>query len=134
MELTTSEQAGPSGATRTEAGETDAPGPTAQRRVQLDAANSLDLRVARRMFWWGFAALPGLWLLVWMHFRGAAKLPHSDPLLRVYVHRSLVGAACSGLLLACWVVLVQTSWREWEAEGKWRWLMAVAPPPEETDW
>ena len=100
-----------------------------QQRVR-----ELDLKVARRMFWWGFALLPGLWLLVWVHFRHRASLkqPGSDPLLRLYVHRSLVGATCSGVLLACWVALVQSHWREWE--DRWQWLMAVAPPPEETDW
>ena len=44
----------------------------------------------------------------------------------------LAGAACSGVLLACWVALVQSHWREWE--DRWQWLMVVAPPPEETDW
>ena len=92
----------------------------------------LDVKVARRMFWWGFALLPGLWLLVWVHFRQAVVQPGSDPRLRLYVHRSLVGAACSGVLLASWVALVQINWREWV--DRWEWLMVVAPPPEETDW
>ena len=105
--------------------------PAAQEEEQ-QRVRELDLKVARRMFWWGFALLPGLWLLVWVHFRQAVKQPGSDPLLRLYVHRSLVGATCSGVLLACWVALVQSHWREWE--DRWQWLMAVAPPPEETDW
>ena len=105
--------------------------PAAQEEEQ-QRVRKLDLKVARRMFWWGFALLPGLWLLVWVHFRQAVKQPGSDPLLRLYVHRSLVGATCSGVLLACWVALVQSHWREWE--DRWQWLMAVAPPPEETDW
>jgi|TARA_B110001469_G_scaffold106686_1_gene106582 hypothetical protein len=119
----------------------DAAGPSGSRRDDLtqpdpeqeqQRVRELDLKVARRMFWWGFALLPGLWLLVWVHFRQAAKQPGSDPLLRLYVHRSIAGAACSGVLLACWVALVQSHWREWE--DRWQWLMVVAPPPEETDW
>ena len=93
---------------------------------------ALDLKVARRMFWCGFALLPGLWLLVWVHFRKVAREPHSDPLLQVYVQRSLIGASVSGMLLACWVVVVQATWREWNP--RWQWLMAVAPPEEETTW
>lgn len=125
----------------------DAAGPSDARRSRRDGllqpdtrqdpeeeerVRQLDLKVARHMFWWGFALLPGLWLLVFVHFRQAVKQPGSDPLLRLYVHRSLVGAACSGALLACWVALVQSNWREWE--DRWQWLMVVAPPPEETDW
>ena len=111
----------------------DVPGSSPQDQdEEQQRVRELDLKVARRMFWWGFALLPGLWLLVWVHFRQAVKQPGSDPLLRLYVHRSLVGATCSGVLLACWVALVQSHWREWE--DRWQSLMAVAPPPEETDW
>ena len=130
MELSSHDEAGPSSTTRRDAAASLSP--EQQQAQQRAAASALEVKVARRMFWWGFAALPGLWLLVWVHFRAAAKQPHSDPRLRVYVHRSLVGAACSGALLACWVALVQTYWREWER--RWMWLMAVAPPPAETDW
>ena len=110
----------------------DARQPAPDPEEEQQRVRELDLKVARRMFWWGFALLPGLWLLVWVHFRQAVKQPGSDPRLRLYVHRSLVGAACSGVLLSCWVALVQSHWREWE--DRWQWLMVVAPPPEETDW
>tara|TARA_B110001452_G_C15005536_1_gene351543 strand:- start:1 stop:459 length:459 start_codon:yes stop_codon:yes gene_type:complete len=100
--------------------------------AEEDAEAALDLKVARRMFWSGFALLPGIWLMVWLHYRGVAKQPRADPRLRLYVHRSMVGAACSGVLVACWVVVVQTQWRRWGESG--RWLMAVAPPAEHDDW
>ena len=100
--------------------------------AEADAEAALDLKVARRMFWSGFALLPGMWLMVWLHYRGVAKRPRSDPRLRVYVRRSMVGAACSGVVVACWVAVVQTSWRQWGASG--RWLMAGAPPAAHGDW
>ena len=127
--------AGPSEASRSRRDsrlQPDARQPAPDPEEEQQRVRELDLKVARRMFWWGFALLPGLWLLVWVHFRQAVTQPGSDPRLRLYVHRSLVGAACSGVLLSCWVALVQSHWREWE--DRWQWLMVVAPPLEETDW
>ena len=85
MELSSHDEAGPSSTTRRDAAASLSP--EQQQAQQRAAASALEVKVARRMFWWGFAALPGLWLLVWVHFRAAAKQPHSDPRLRVYVHR-----------------------------------------------
>ena len=99
--------------------------------LQLDAPTeaekqaAVDVKVARAMFFGGFAALPFLWLVAWVHFRKAAKLSHADPRLAVYVQRCLVGAVLGGLLLATWFVTVMVSWRSWGQFG--RDLMLVLP-------
>jgi presenilin enhancer 2 len=74
---------------------------------------ALDLRVARRMFYGGFAALPWLWFVAWVHFRKPARQPGADPQLKKYADRSLVGAICGGVALVAWIVAVQLSWHSW---------------------
>ena len=44
---------------------TDDASMTPEQRAEAAAA-ALELTVARRLFWWGFALLPGLWLMVWL--------------------------------------------------------------------
>ena len=90
-----------------------------------EAAAALDLKVARRMFYGGFAGLPFLWFVAWVHFRPIAKLPSADPQLQTYVNRSLIGAIVGGLGFLAWVIAVQTSWRSWGAFGQS--IMLVIP-------
>ena len=93
-------------------------------RAAQEAA-ALDLKVARRMFYGGFAGLPFLWFVAWVHFRSIAKLPTADPQLQTYVNRSLIGAIVGGLGFVAWVITVQTSWRSWGAFGQS--IMLVIP-------
>jgi presenilin enhancer 2 len=82
------------------------------------AAAALDLKVARRMFYGGFAGLPWLWFIAWLHFRHAAQLPSADPQLAAYARRSGIGALVGGLLFVSWVVYVQLTWRSWGEFGR----------------
>ena len=82
------------------------------------ASAALDLRVARRMFYGGFALLPWLWFVAWFHFRKVAKEPHADPRLATYVHRSLVGAISGGVVFVAWIVTVNLSWQSWGEFGR----------------
>ena len=91
--------------------------------------SELDLRVCRRMFYGGFAGLPWLWFIAWVHFRHAAKLPSADPQLATYARRCGLGACIGALLFVAWVVTVQTQWRNWGDFGR-RIMLFV---PEETD-
>ena len=84
----------------------------APRRVQQQAA--ADVKVARLMFFGGFALLPWLWFVAWLHFRHAAKQPDAPPALALYVRRSLVGAICGGLLFGGWVLAVSLFWTSWQ--------------------
>lgn len=93
------------------------------------AQAALDLKVARRLFYGGFAALPWLWFVNWVHFRAISKTHKADPELRVYVQRSLVGAICGGILFVAWVAYVQLTWRSWGPE--WQSLMLVVPEDSE---
>lgn len=93
--------------------------------IEENLESQLDLKVVRAMFFGGFAALPFLWLVAFLHFRKAAKRPHADPRLALYVRRCLVGAVLGGLLFVTWVVVVSTSWRSWGQFG--RDLMLVLP-------
>ena len=92
-------------------------------------AEPLDLVVARRMFYGGFAALPFLWLVSWWHYRKVAKQPDAHPMLAVYVNRSLIGAVCGFVALLAWITYVQLTWRTWGEFG--RSLMLVMPEPDE---
>ena len=87
------------------------------------ATAALDLKVARRMFYGGFAGLPWLWFVAWAHFRHVAKSPTADPQLQNYVNRMLYGAICGGVLFIAWVVMVQLNWRAWG----WQSIMLVVP-------
>ena len=89
----------------------------------------LDLRVARAMFWGGFAALPFLWFVAYVHFRKAAVLPQAEPRLAVYVRRCRAGAVVGGLAFVAWLTTVSLSWRSWGQFG--RDLMLVMPDDEE---
>ena len=91
------------------------------------AAN--DLRVAQLMFYGGFALLPWLWFVSWLHFRKAAKLPNAHPTLASYVRRSLVGSIIGGVLFGAWVITFSFSWRSWGEAG--RALLLVTPPDDE---
>ena len=75
------------------------------------AAAALDVKVARRLWYGGFAGLPWLWLVNYLHFRHTARLPSADPDLEKYVYRSLCGAILGAVLFVGWVVYVQLSWR-----------------------
>ena len=101
--------------------------------LELDApaaaAAALDLKVARRMFYGGFAGLPWLWFIAWLHFRHAAKLPSADPQLAVYARRSGVGALIGGLAFVAWIVTVQLYWRTWGEFG--RSIMLIVPEEDE---
>ena len=99
-----------------------------QTSVVSEAA-ALDLRVARRMFYGGFAALPLLWLVAWWHFRKSMRNSSADPRLAWYVHRSLVGATCGAVALVAWIVAVQLSWHTWGDFG--RSIMIVIPEGDE---
>ena len=77
------------------------------------------------MFYGGFAALPWLWFVAWLHYRKVAKHPHADPRLATYVHRSLIGAVCGGVAFIAWVVAVQLGWEHWGEFGKS--IMLVIP-------
>jgi len=94
----------------------------------VDAAR--DLRVARRMFYGGFALLPWLWFVVWIHFRKVARHPQSDPRLAAYAQRSLVGAVCGAVLFIAWVVYVQLSWQSWSLALQ-NSLMLIIPEQDE---
>jgi len=91
--------------------------------------SELDLRVCQRMFYGGFAGLPWIWFIAWVHFRHAAKLPSADPQLATYARRCGIGALVGAILFVSWVVTVQTQWRNWGAFG--RSLMLFVP--EETE-
>lgn len=92
---------------------------------KAEAAAVLDLKVARYMYYAGFALLPWVWFIAWAHFRKVAKLPHSDPQLATYVRRCGVGAAIGGLAIATWYTYMSLTWRTWGPFG--RSLMIVAP-------
>ena len=99
--------------------------PADESSAAATAAAALDLRVARRMYYGGFALLPWLWFINWFHFRNAARQPHADPQLATYVHRSLVGAVSGLVLFVAWVVTVSLSWESWGDFG--RSIMMVVP-------
>ena len=101
----------------------------AQPLSAVAAQAALDLRVARLMFYGGFAALPWLWFIVWVHFRKVAKQSNADPRLAIYVNRSLVGAICGGVALFAWVLAVQLSWQTWGEFGES--IMLVVPEGDE---
>lgn len=82
------------------------------------AQAALDLKVARRMWYGGFAGLPWLWFVVWFHFRTPAKLPAADPQLQTYVQRSIIGAIIGGLFFVAWVIYVQLTWHTWGSFGQ----------------
>lgn len=118
----------PRSTTRANAPDTEV-GPSS---VQLESAQpeierqaKLDLRVARAMFWGGFAALPFLWFVAYMHFRKAAILSNAEPRLVVYVRRCRNGAVLGGFLFVMWLTIVSLSWRTWGQFG--RDLMLVLP-------
>ena len=111
----------PSSSSTTAPLEFDAPAAAAE----INAA-ALDLKVARRLFYGGFAGLPWLWFIAWLHFRHAARLPSADPRLATYARRSGVGAIIGGLLFLAWIIYVQMTWRDW-SEGTRRSLMLVVP-------
>ena len=107
-----------------------APGSSLQldETLSLSAAErqaALDLKVARYMFYGGFAALPWLWFVVWVHFRKVAREPHASPMLAVYARRSLIGSVLGGTLLLSWAITASLSWRSWGEAG--RAIMLVAP-------
>ena len=85
-----------------------------------------DLKVARALFFGGFALLPWLWCVVWLHFRKPARAPSADPRLAWYVWWSGFSAACGAVLFVAWVATVQLSWRSWDYEWQ-RSMMLVAP-------
>ncbi|KAL3916117.1 MAG: hypothetical protein SGPRY_006957, partial [Prymnesium sp.] len=76
------------------------------------------LHVARAIFLGGFAGLPLLWFVGWIHFREAAKQPHAPPALASYVRGCLVGSVFGGLLLLAWFITVSASWRSWGQFGR----------------
>ena len=92
----------PSSSSTTAPLEFDAPAAAAETN-----AAALDLKVARRLFYGGFAGLPWLWFIAWLHFRHAARLPSADPRLATYARRSGVGANRRPFNLA-WIIYVQT--------------------------
>ena len=94
-----------------------------------DAA-ALDLMVARRMWYGGFAGLPWLWFISWLHFRHAAKLPSAHPELGKYATRSGVCAVIGGMLFLAWIVYVQTTWRTWGDFGR-SFMIVIPEEPEE---
>ena len=95
----------------------------------VDRNASTDFVVARAMFFGGFALLPFLWLVAWLHFRRTARQPGAHPQLSVYVRGSAIGAAIGCALLTCWFVYAQTSWRSWGEAGHA--LMLVVPEDDE---
>ena len=93
------------------------------------AAAALDLKVARRMFYGGFAGLPWLWFVLWVHFRHIAMAPTADRRLRKYVDWSLYGTICGSALFIAWVTFVQLRWRSWSSFG----MSFMLIVPETTD-
>lgn len=83
--------------------------------VALRALAVNDLRVARWLFWGGFALLPWLWFVVWLHFRKVAKQAHSLPGLAWYVRGSQIGAICGGAAFLGWFTRATIFWQTWEA-------------------
>lgn len=92
---------------------------------ELEKQAKQDVRVARAMFWGGFAALPFLWFVAYLHFRRAALLPHADIRLALYVRRCRTGALAGGVILFIWLTMVSLCWRSWGQFG--RTLMLVLP-------
>ena len=90
-----------------------------------EAASVVDMRVARWMWYGGFALLPWMWFIAWSHFRKAARSPAADPMLATYVHRCGAGAAVGAAAFAAWLVYVNLAWTTWGDFG--RSIMVVAP-------
>lgn len=98
-------------------------GASSSSAFELDASAeaqqaALDLKVARRMYYGGFAGLPWLWFIAWLHFRRPSQLPSADPQLAKYARRSGIGALVGALLFVAWIVTVQLSWQSWGAFGR----------------
>lgn len=83
---------------------------SAFERDEAASATALDVKVARRMFYFGFAGLPWLWAVNYLHFRRTSQQPSADPELEKYVQRSLCGAVTGAVLFVAWVVYVQLNW------------------------
>ena len=94
-----------------------------------DPRATCDFMVARALFFGGFAFLPFLWLVSWLHFRRAAREPGAHPQLATYVRGSAIGASVGIALFACWVVTVRLYWRSWGESG--RAIMLVLPEDDE---
>jgi len=70
------------------------------------------------MFFGGFAFLPLLWAVTYVHYRRAAASPQASHALKAYVRYSAVGAATSFVLLGGWILTVQLTWQNWGAAGR----------------
>ena len=85
--------------------------PSDSLELEASADSAQQVKVARRMWYGGFAGLPMLWLVSYLHFRSAAHMPGADAELKKYVNRSLCGAVCGGVVFVVWVFYVQLFWR-----------------------
>ena len=95
----------------------------------VDRKATTDFVVARALFFGGFALLPFLWLVAWLHFRRAARQPGAHPQLATYVRGAAIGASVGCARLACWFVTVRIYWRSWGEAG--RAIMLVMPEDDE---
>ena len=111
--------------------ELDGADPPQQASSSSTAAAELDLKVARRLFYGGFAGLPWLWFVSWVHFRKTARLPQADPQLQTYVQRSLVGTISGAVLLVAWILYVQLSWRTWSPSVQAAWMLVLPEDAED---
>lgn len=79
-----------------------------------EARRAQELRECRMLFFAGFLGLPWLWFVNWFHYRRCVP-PESDPRVRVYAQRSLVGSISGLVLYLAYVATAQAMWRSWPA-------------------
>ena len=82
------------------------------------------LVAARRMYYAGFLFLPWMWLVCFLTFRervfkreGSGGTP-VDPELKKYVWRSWAFSITSFAVVVVWIIMFQTSWKNWGDFGK----------------
>ena len=74
------------------------------------------------MYYVGFALLPWMWFVCFLNFREKAFRPKPGqrvhPDLKMYVWRSWVFSLISFAIVAGWIALFQSNWRDWGEFGK----------------
>jgi hypothetical protein len=92
-----------------------------------------DIKAARRLYLIGFFLLPWIWLLNVIQFGKQAYI-RDDKELAYYVTRSLIGFIISTILLIVWIVIFQTSWRDWGSNGEALLVFNLPPQQNSGDW
>eukprot|EP00965_Chrysotila_dentata_P114514 3784788-Pleurochrysis_carterae.AAC.1 len=100
------------------------------RRQGMATFGENELRVARIFWFAGFALLPWLWAIAWVHFRKDACVAHAPRELGIYVRRCRIATLCACVAFVCWVVTFQLSWRSWGELGRSLLLFTPAEPAE----